>query len=593
MPGFKRTAGRKLSASRRQEAQSLGSLRHARQCLGVDVGPLRAVLPGGRGHARKSLGPGPEALYRGVVRGGSWAGRRRVAALRRAARLRRGLENAGPATAQEHLVSHQRAMAGVPVGPAGEHSARRKKCMHSGTRRRKKSSFAPALLLAGCCAAAQCTLPSAAAGARADYRRLVCRGAAHGNAGPRHGLCSGRQWTGVHALRAAFARIRDLDARLSDYREDSELNRVSREACKAPAPVSADLFAVLARAVEISARSGGAFDVTSGALTRALAPRPAGEAPARPAAAIAAARRRAGRRHLVLDSANRSLYFRRPGIRLDLGGIAKGYAADQALVELRRPRNRASSRRRCRRYRRGRPAAGEIGLDRRHRRRRQPRRHGMRGRFGERGGFDLRRPRGARSTSTGGFYSHILDPASGRGAPAPRAVTGDRAVGRRSRRLGNGAARCRPVRFRAHPARRSPSARLLGRRTARLRRPEPAGAAMKTVFDKLNLKNVKQIPAPQSAGRLRSGAFPARGRCNSSRRRRRRARRVCARFRYDPRRNRGYRAGSSPARPPGGRGGLVRPIPRARRKGANPKSTATAAGRRRRSRCARPPAPGP
>ena len=226
---------------------------------------------------------------------------------------------------------------------------------------------------------------------------------------------------GVHALRAAFARIRDLDARLSDYREDSELNRVSREACKAPAPVSADLFAVLARAVEISARSGGAFDVTSGALTRLWRRARQEKLPPAPAA-IAAARRRAGRRHLVLDSANRSLYFRRPGIRLDLGGIAKGYAADRALAELRRRGIARALVAVAGDIAAGDPPPGKsgwtVGIDA----------------GGNPGGMECAVDLANEAVSTSGdrgrsfnldgrFYSHILDPASGRGAPAPRAVT--------------------------------------------------------------------------------------------------------------------------------------------------------------------------
>ena len=136
---------------------------------------------------------------------------------------------------------------------------------------------------------------------------------------------------GVRAMQASFARVRELSQRLSDYREDSEVNRVSRQAERAPGYVSRDLFAVLAAAANISRLSGGAFDVTSGTLTRLQRE---GTVPS--ATAVAHARAMTGWRHLVLDTTGQTVFFLRPGIQLDLGGIAKGYIADQALAELRR-----------------------------------------------------------------------------------------------------------------------------------------------------------------------------------------------------------------------------------------------------------------
>ena len=68
----------------------------------------------------------------------------------------------------------------------------------------------------------------------------------------------------ARALRATFERIGKLGREFSDYREDSELSRVSREAWQAPVRVSPELFFVLRSALEISELSEGAFDVTSG-----------------------------------------------------------------------------------------------------------------------------------------------------------------------------------------------------------------------------------------------------------------------------------------------------------------------------------------
>ena len=132
------------------------------------------------------------------------------------------------------------------------------------------------------------------------------------------------------AADAGFARIRRLDAVLSDYRDDSELNRLAAHADRGPMPIGDDLFAVLQAAQSLAQRSGGAFDVTRGAVTRLWRQaRRLDEAPdpARLEAALAAG----DWRDLRLDPDARTATLARPGLRLDLGGIAKGYAAEQAL----------------------------------------------------------------------------------------------------------------------------------------------------------------------------------------------------------------------------------------------------------------------
>jgi thiamine biosynthesis lipoprotein len=135
------------------------------------------------------------------------------------------------------------------------------------------------------------------------------------------------------AGRAAFDRIADLDRRLSDYREDSELMRASTDAVQKPVVVSPDLFRVLAIAQELAQKTGGAFDVTAGALTRLWRhARRQGVLP--DAAEIEAARRVSGYRLLQLDGATQAIRIEREGVRLDVGGIAKGYAADRALAVL-------------------------------------------------------------------------------------------------------------------------------------------------------------------------------------------------------------------------------------------------------------------
>jgi FAD:protein FMN transferase len=128
------------------------------------------------------------------------------------------------------------------------------------------------------------------------------------------------------ALPAAFARIRDLDNKLSDYKPDSELNQVCRTAHDHPVPVSADLFCVLEAAQKLATETDGAFDVTIGPVTHLWRQ---GKKPDRETML------RCGYRNLVLDRARRTVFLKVAGMQLDLGGIAKGYAADEALATLR------------------------------------------------------------------------------------------------------------------------------------------------------------------------------------------------------------------------------------------------------------------
>jgi thiamine biosynthesis lipoprotein len=130
------------------------------------------------------------------------------------------------------------------------------------------------------------------------------------------------------AGRAAFARIAALDATMSDYRPDSELVQLSATPGEW-VQVSEDLFAVLARAREIADATGGAFDPTLGRLTSLW--RDARRSGRRPdATAQAEARAATGWRRLDLDRQRRAVRLAAPGLRLDLGGIAKGYILNQA-----------------------------------------------------------------------------------------------------------------------------------------------------------------------------------------------------------------------------------------------------------------------
>ena len=136
------------------------------------------------------------------------------------------------------------------------------------------------------------------------------------------------------AAAKAFERIDALERIMTDYDPSSELMRLSHDAGEAPRAVSQDLFAVLERAMEYSRLSGGAFDVTVGPLVELWRKaRRSGRLPA--PEALEAARARVGFRNLALDRTARTVDFAMAGMKLDLGGIGKGFAADQALAVLR------------------------------------------------------------------------------------------------------------------------------------------------------------------------------------------------------------------------------------------------------------------
>ncbi len=142
--------------------------------------------------------------------------------------------------------------------------------------------------------------------------------------------------TADKAAEAAFARISQLNGILSDYDSESELRRLCDTAGEgAPVPVSEELWQVLSHAQALSERSGGAFDMTVGHVVR-LWRRARRREVLPPPERLQAARGLVGYRLLRLHEDRRAAELLKPGMRLDLGGIAKGYVVDEALAVLRK-----------------------------------------------------------------------------------------------------------------------------------------------------------------------------------------------------------------------------------------------------------------
>ena len=136
-----------------------------------------------------------------------------------------------------------------------------------------------------------------------------------------------------NAFRAAFGRIRDLDAILSDYRTDSELNQITKTAVGREVTVSDDLFTVLLASQKLAEVTGGAFDVTEGPVVRLWREaRKTGRTP--DPGALKEAAGRSGFRKLHLNQARRTVMFDMAGMALDVGAIGKGYAASEAIEVL-------------------------------------------------------------------------------------------------------------------------------------------------------------------------------------------------------------------------------------------------------------------
>jgi thiamine biosynthesis lipoprotein len=136
------------------------------------------------------------------------------------------------------------------------------------------------------------------------------------------------------AAAAALDAMARADALLSNYKPESELSAMNREAARAPFHASAELFDFVDRCAGYHRLTDGAFDPTVGPLVRAwgfMTPHPA-----RPSdAAIADAKARSGFDKVTLDAGAGTIAYRTDGVEIDPGGIGKGYAVDKAVEVLR------------------------------------------------------------------------------------------------------------------------------------------------------------------------------------------------------------------------------------------------------------------
>ena len=135
------------------------------------------------------------------------------------------------------------------------------------------------------------------------------------------------------AMAEVMAEMHRIDHAMSPHKESSELSLINRDAAVGPVRISDEMFELLTRSIEFSKISGGAFDITYASAGHLYDYRehikPSDDA-------LAAARAAIGYQHMVLDRQTSSVRFARPGVRIDLGGFAKGHAVDRGADILRR-----------------------------------------------------------------------------------------------------------------------------------------------------------------------------------------------------------------------------------------------------------------
>jgi thiamine biosynthesis lipoprotein len=139
--------------------------------------------------------------------------------------------------------------------------------------------------------------------------------------------------TANDAVLAALDLVDQLESQLTIYRDSSEVIEINRRAAEEPVAVEPQLFALLELCVWLHAETRGAFDLTSGPLSRVWGfLRREGRVPAD--SDVAAALAQVGGHKLALDRAAHTIQFTTPGVEINLNAVGKGYALDRVVQRL-------------------------------------------------------------------------------------------------------------------------------------------------------------------------------------------------------------------------------------------------------------------
>jgi thiamine biosynthesis lipoprotein len=140
------------------------------------------------------------------------------------------------------------------------------------------------------------------------------------------------QDAGSEAIEAVFAEIERINQDMSTYIEDSRISLINREAAERAVPAGDELFELVRRSLDISILTRGAFDITYDSVGQHYdfreRRRPDAPTIERELASI-------DYRLVEANAADRTIRFLQPGVRINLGGIAKGYAVERGAAILR------------------------------------------------------------------------------------------------------------------------------------------------------------------------------------------------------------------------------------------------------------------
>ena len=146
-------------------------------------------------------------------------------------------------------------------------------------------------------------------------------------------LWSDDQELGKQAVEEVFDEAARIDRLMSTYKDDSEISKINLLAATEPVVASEELFRLIQRSLDISVLTRGAFDITYDSVGQHYDFR-AGRRP--DSDTIASEREHIDYRFVKLDQASQSVSFLQKGVRINLGGIAKGYVVERGIDILRR-----------------------------------------------------------------------------------------------------------------------------------------------------------------------------------------------------------------------------------------------------------------
>ena len=137
---------------------------------------------------------------------------------------------------------------------------------------------------------------------------------------------------GRQALEEVFSEADRIDRLMSTYKDDSEISKINREAAQQPVVAGAELFRLIQRSLDISVLTRGAFDITYDSVGQHYDFRQRQRPDAQ---TVEAERQLIDYRLVTLNQASGTVSFGREGVRINLGGIAKGYVVERGIDLLR------------------------------------------------------------------------------------------------------------------------------------------------------------------------------------------------------------------------------------------------------------------